>query len=219
MFYTSEIIKGKPASFYINGIERLHRTLVVALERMPVIQDFDRHFNIVIGKDLNSNVGFVYKAKDSFDICFPQSKAVNANDYFDTSVFKRSTSLSFSIGMDVNLQNLESIRRFLLALQKTFDTAFEKIFRKPGNLGIKMYGKKRDARMEISTGYAVHWEHRSEDWWDVFMKALKAARPDLSSKVIAEEVDRFIHSNYKADADELLKKFRNSYYGSKTWTD
>ena len=71
LFHTTEIIKGKPASFYINGIERLHRILVVALEHLPMVQDFDSHFNIVIGKNMNNELEFVYNAKGGFDICFP----------------------------------------------------------------------------------------------------------------------------------------------------
>ena len=186
-----------------------------------MVQDFDRYFRIIVCKNIDADLRFCYEAKGGFEICFPsyQFAGNTPEDYFDTSVVKRSTSLSFSIGMDVKLQNLESIRRFLLALQKTFDTAFEKNFGKQGKNGIKMYGKKRDARMEISTQDAVHWDHRSEDWWSVFTKALRAARPDLSSNIIANEVDKFIHSSYREDTDELLEKFRNAWSGSKCWTD
>jgi hypothetical protein len=178
---TAVIPKGRGLSFYYNNIIKMNTVIDNTLPKFPLIEKFDSNYKIkrLSGGEMQS--GDEEILLDDGHRFFDDPERIN----------KHSRSLEYEIGINLKLNSLTQVRKFLLFVWNVLLKAIDMSFKSQTTASsVSIQGELMTVTMTSRNAEA--WLYRDAIHKDLFNDVQTCLTPFLSRKEIDEKVNDFL---------------------------
>lgn len=192
---TAVIPKGRGLDYYFSNIIRMNKVIERALSGYPLVDGFDRDFEIKRLSGGEMGFGDEEITLDDGHRFFDDPERIN----------KHGRSMEYFIRIDVRLNSMFQIRKFMLFMWNVLIRAIDASFKAQTSAQyVKLEDGNHESFIYLSSNIIKNWTEPKWSVRNMYVNAMEVACPHMKSVDIERQVNEFLDNAEEMTATDYM---------------